>query len=87
MSDEAGVSPRERLASVSKPTGKAFVKRPGDHGMGDGDLCPVIGHGKMYVLSSGKQWCAHQLHDMGQPRDASGNDWVDPRQKQETNNG
>lgn len=81
-------TPQERFQSVSAPAGRTYRRQSGDHGMGDGDLCPVEGHGKMYVLSSsGKQWCAHQLHDMGQPRDASGNDWVNPRQKQETNNG
>ena len=74
-----------RLAAVAKPTGKTFRRQPGDQGMGDGDLCPVIGHGRMYVLSggSGKQWCAHQLHDMGCPRDESGNDWVNPLSRKE----
>lgn len=30
---------------------------------GNGDECPVPGHGRMYVLSSGRQWCPNQSHD------------------------
>lgn len=32
------------------------------HDTGDGDLCPVPGHGRMFVLAHG-QWCPHQSHD------------------------
>jgi len=32
-----------------------------DHG--DGDYCPVEGHGRMYVLKNGRQWCPHSDHN------------------------
>lgn len=30
--------------------------------LGDGDWCPVEGHGRMYVYGN-RQWCPHQSHD------------------------
>lgn len=85
---DTGVSPRERLARIAKPAGKAFRRTSDYHDLGDGDLCPVAGHGKMYVTSTGgRQYCPHQTHDIGCPRDASGNDWVNPRQRKETPDG
>ena len=53
---------RERMKI--KPTGRTFR---GVSEQGDGDPCPVEGHGRKYRLTSG-QWCPHQSHDMGVPR-------------------
>lgn len=53
---------RARMARTMKPTGKAYSG--GMSHLGNGDFCPVEGHGKMYVLSSGRQWCPDQSHDM-----------------------
>lgn len=67
-----------RLAAVAKPSGKTFRKDANYRDIGDGDQCPAVdldgsplGHGKMYVLPGGRQWCPHQSHDMGVPRDGS----------------
>ena len=64
-----------RMAAVAKPQGKTFRRDANYKDTGDGDHCPTVdldgrslGHGKMYVLSGGKQWCPHQTHDMGVPR-------------------
>ena len=54
---------RERMKI--KPTGKTFK---GVSDLGNGAFCPVEGHGKKFVLSSGAEWCPHQSHDMGVPR-------------------
>lgn len=36
------------------------MKRPS----GNGEFCPLVPeHGRMYVLPTGRQWCAHQTHD------------------------
>lgn len=40
-----------------------LVARTGGGGYGDGDWCPVEGHGRKYVLDGGTQWCPHQSHD------------------------
>ena len=53
--------PMARLARIAKPTGKVY--RNDGHQVGNGDPCPTEGHGKMYVLSSGRQWCPDQSHD------------------------
>ncbi len=53
---------RARLARTMKPTGKVY--RSGSSDLGDGDRCPIDGHGRMYVTrSGGKQYCPHQSHD------------------------
>lgn len=43
-----------------KPTGKVFK---GVSNVGDGDMCPVPGHGRKYVMDGGRQWCPNQSHD------------------------
>lgn len=86
IDNETGVSPRERLARVAKPSGKVFRRTSEYQDLGDGDPCPIAGHGRMYRTNGG-QWCPVQTHDMGQPRDASGNDWVNPRQRKENADG
>lgn len=43
--------------------------------VGDGDPCPIEGHGRMYVYGQ-RQWCPHQSHD----KDNSG--WRDARGEQ-----
>lgn len=52
-----------RLTRMTKPTGKVYHKGDGD--MGNGDHCPVDGHGRMYVSKSGSgnQYCPDQAHD------------------------
>jgi len=42
-----------------RPAGKRFS---GVSAQGDGDWCPVPGHGRKYWLGT-KQWCPHQEHD------------------------
>ena len=45
-----------------KPSGKVY--KAGSYDYGDGDRCPVEGHGNMYVVrGTNKQWCPHQSHD------------------------
>jgi hypothetical protein len=56
--DDLSAAMRERMKI--KPTGKVFR---GVSDLGDGDRCPVEGHGKMFVLSGGTQWCPNQTHD------------------------
>lgn len=68
MPDEKPGGARARMAQVMKPTGKVY--RGGAHDVGDGDRCPIDGHGKMYVYGA-QQWCPHQSHDMGVPRDGA----------------
>lgn len=68
IDNDTGVSPRERLARVAKPTGKVFRRTSEYHDLGDGDQCrnaegELTGHGRMYHTSSGKQYCPHQSHD------------------------
>jgi hypothetical protein len=65
IDNEAVGGARARMAQVMKPTGKVY--RGGMSDLGDGDRCPIDGHGKMYAFN-GKQWCPHQSHDMGVPR-------------------
>lgn len=77
----------ERFASVTAPSGRVYRKPSGDQGMGDGDLCPTPGHGKMYVMSSGRQHCVHQAHDMGVPRDGSEPHEPPYRKRKETPDG
>lgn len=49
------------LARLARPTA---AKRRNEHQLGNGDVCPrVPEHGKMYVLSTGTQWCPDQSHD------------------------
>jgi hypothetical protein len=57
----------EALRRVMKP--RDLPSRAGWNDIGNGDPCKnaegeLTGHGKMYVLSNGTQWCAHQSHDM-----------------------
>lgn len=51
---------RERMKI--KPTGKVFR---GVSDIGDGDMCPVPGHGRKLRLNSPghPQWCPNQSHD------------------------
>lgn len=64
--EPGGRSPAERLRSVMKATGKTFR---GVSDIGDGEMCPVPGHGRMYVHTK-RQWCPHSDHDkLGVPRD------------------
>jgi hypothetical protein len=51
---------RARLAKTMKPTGRTFT---GKSDSGNGDPCPTEGHGRMWVLASGRQWCPDQSHD------------------------
>ena len=53
---------RARMAQVMRPTGKTFRRTSDYHDLGDGDRCPVEGHGKMYVIN-GHSWCPNQSHD------------------------
>lgn len=69
--DDLRAAIRERMKI--KPSGKVYKKD--GHDLGDGDRCPTtdehgnnLGHGKMYTLNGGAQWCPHQSHDMGVPR-------------------
>lgn len=55
-----------RLRRTMKPTGKTY--RPDGHSTGNGDQCTdaageLTGHGKMYVLPSGRQWCPMKVHE------------------------
>ena len=61
MDVEERSSSQARMKAVMKPAGKTFR---GTSDLGNGDLCPIDNHGKMYVLPSGKQWCPQQSHDM-----------------------
>lgn len=53
---------RARMAQVMKPTGKTFRRTSDYHDLGDGDRCPIDGHGRMYHTAKG-QYCPHQSHD------------------------
>lgn len=75
LKSDEGVSPAARLASVAKATGKVFRRDSNYKDTGDSDPCPTVdeagrplGHGRMYRMSSGADWCPHQSHDMGVPR-------------------
>ena len=79
LNDDDGYrrSAAARLANVAKPSGKTFRKTSDYHDLGDGDQCPAVDadgqslqHGRMYVFS-GRQYCPHQSHDMGVPRDGT----------------
>jgi hypothetical protein len=48
------------MEATVKPTGKAYR---GGGGVGNGDHCATEGHGRMIVLSSGRDWCPSQTHD------------------------
>lgn len=51
-----------RLARTLKPRGQTY--RSDGHDLGNGDRCPIDGHGKMYASTeTGRQWCPHQSHD------------------------
>lgn len=52
------MSPSDRFLGV-KPTARAYH---GVSSIGDGDMCPVPGHGRKLILTKG-QWCPHQSHD------------------------
>ena len=57
-----GVTPRQRLLKVAKPTGRAFTGRSDS---GNGAVCPVNPeHGKMWTLVKG-DWCPHVDHSSG----------------------
>lgn len=62
-SEPEGISPRERLARVAKPSGKLFRRDANYTDMGDGETCPIDNHGRMYLMSSGRMYCPHQSHD------------------------
>jgi hypothetical protein len=60
IDNETDLSAALRAKVKIRPTGKVF------HGVstiGNGDHCPMEGHGKMIVLSNGRQWCPNQSHD------------------------
>jgi len=61
---------RGRMKAVMKPQGKAYR---GGSDLGDGDLCPVAGHGHMYVSRDRvHQYCPHQSHDKERMRKSDG---------------
>jgi hypothetical protein len=51
-----------RLKAVMQPKGKTFTAK-GKAELGNGEPCPAEGHGVMYVLPSGRQYCPHHSHD------------------------
>jgi hypothetical protein len=58
VSDDEQLGAYARMKRAMKPTGRTFS---GVSDTGDGDRCPVEGHGKMYVYGE-KQWCPHSDH-------------------------
>jgi hypothetical protein len=65
--DDLRAAMRERIKI--KPTGKVYKGGPSH--IGNGAQCPAVdengeslGHGKMYALSSGRDWCPNQMHDV-----------------------
>lgn len=56
----------QALAALARPTARP---RGPKHDYGDGDPCPTFpGHGRMYVLPSNRQYCAHHAHDRDRTR-------------------
>lgn len=54
------------LKRLMKPTNRGSGVRVD---VANGDPCWAEGHGKMFVLQpSGNQWCPHQTHMVGVPR-------------------
>lgn len=53
---------QQALKALAQPNNRSRGPR---QDLGNGDPCPTHPeHGKTYVLSSGREWCAHQMHDM-----------------------
>lgn len=84
IDNEDDLSAAMRRSVKIRPTGTVYRGHGGTSG--NGDPCIRPGHGKMQVLSSGRQWCSNQSHDMGEPRD-SDEPWEDPRHRKEPQDG
>lgn len=59
--DDDGLRAAMRERMKIKPTGKVY--RGGPSNLGNGAMCPTEGHGRMYALPSGRDWCPDQSHD------------------------
>ena len=61
--EDALIQQMRAKRGLVKPTGKVYT---GKSDLGDSDRCPVDPeHGKMYAMSTGKDWCPHSDHSSG----------------------